>query len=667
LDSEREKVKAEINRLRREINHHDYLYYVLAEPEIADHQYDALMRRLIELETKYPDLLTNDSPTQRVGGQPSEGFRQVSHGAPMLSLANSYNIHELREFDRRVREIYEKDPEYVCELKIDGVAVALSYRNRTLTQGATRGDGWTGDDITTNIRTIRSIPLSVSDVMPPDFEVRGEVYYPRSEFVEMNVRREEAGLKPFMNPRNGAAGTLKMLDPKEVARRPLRFFAYSLFDDGINLGSQAKILDLLTQGRFSTNPNWELCRGLDKVETFLSKWDEARFDLPYDTDGVVVKLNDISAWETLGSTAKNPRWAIAYKFSTEKAITQLLDVTWQVGRTGTVTPVAELEPVLLLGTIVKRATLHNEDEIKRLGIRRHDWVEIEKGGEIIPKVNRFIEEKRTTDTEEVIVPADCPECGTQLVRDEEEVAIRCPNWECPAQVRGRISHFAARGAMDIDGLGYKTVEAIVAHGLIRDAGDLYSLTAEQIAGLPGMAELSANNLVKGIQSSKDRSFDRLLFGLGIRHVGIGAARLIAQHYDNFDALQSASEEELQAIPEIGTIMAASIKQFFASDRSIKLLTKLKEAGVTGKIEGSESKPQTLDGKIFVLTGALERFSREQAGEAIRERGGRVSSSVSSRTDFVVAGENAGSKYTKAQSLGVTIVNEQEFIDLLESS
>ncbi len=667
LDLERGKVKAEINRLRREINHHDYLYYVLDEPEIADHQYDALMHRLIELETEYPDLLTDDSPTQRVGGQPVPSFRQVSHRVPMLSLANSYDIHELGEFDRRVREIYEKAPEYVCELKIDGVAVALSYRDRTLTQGATRGDGRIGDDITTNIRTIRSIPLTVSDDVPPSFEVRGEVYYPRVEFTEMNEKREEAGLKPFMNPRNGAAGTLKMLDSKEVARRPLRFFAYSFFGEGINLGSQAKTLDLLKRSRFPTNPNWKLCRSLDEVEDFLSHWDEARFDLPYDTDGVVVKLDDISAWGKLGSTAKNPRWATAYKFSTEKAITQLVDVTWQVGRTGAVTPVAELEPVLLLGTIVKRATLHNEDEIKRLGILKRDWVEIEKGGEIIPKVNRFIEEKRLADAEEVIIPADCPECGTPLVRDEEEVAIRCPNWECPAQVRGRISHFAARGAMDIDGLGYKTVEAVVSSGLIRDAGDLYSMTVEKIVELPGMAELSANNLVKGIQASKDRPFDRLLFGLGIRHVGIGAARLIAQQYDNLDALQQASEEELQAIPEIGAIMATSITQFFASDRSIQLLAKLKEAGVAGEVEESEAKPQTLDGKTFVLTGALERFSREQAGEAIRERGGRVSSSVSSRTDFIVAGEKAGSKYTKAQSLGVTILNEQEFIGLLEGS
>jgi len=661
-----EKAGKEITRLRGEINRHDYLYYVLAEPEIPDHQYDALMRRLIELERAYPDLVTDDSPSRRVGGQPVSGFEQVRHSSRMLSLANSYDIDELLDFDRRVREAYGRDPEYVCELKIDGVAIALTYRNRILTRGATRGDGAVGDDVTANIRTIRSIPLSVSSDMPLDFEVRGEVYYPRAEFAEMNAGREEAGLKPFMNPRNGAAGTLKMLDPQEVARRPLRFFAYTILGDTVKLETQAQVLTLLRQGNFPTNPYWELCKGMDEVRAFLSRWNEARFDLPYDTDGVVIKLNDVTAWERLGSTAKSPRWAVAYKFSTEKALTRLLDVTWQVGRTGTVTPVAELAPVLLLGTIVKRATLHNEDEIKRLGIRKGDWVEIEKGGEIIPKVIRFIAERRPADSEEIVAPEQCPECNTRLERDEEEVAIRCPNRRCPAQVMGRISHFASRGAMDIDGLGHRTVEAIVSSGLVNDAGDLYSLTAGQVKELPGMAELSANNLIKGIQASKYRPFERLLFGLGIRHVGLGAARLIAERYGSLDALQQASEDELRSIPEIGAVIAGSIRRFFADPEERELVRKLKEAGVLSGERKTGAGPQTLAGKTFVFTGALESFSRERAGEMIRERGGRVSGSVSRKTDFVVAGENAGSKYTRAQKLGVTILSEQDFIDLLET-
>ncbi|MDP8238707.1 MAG: NAD-dependent DNA ligase LigA [Candidatus Hatepunaea meridiana] len=656
----------QILELRSAIIHHDYLYYVLAEPEISDQQYDALMRQLIELETAWSDLITPDSPTQRVGGAPVSSFEQVRHSAPMLSLGNCYNVDELRDFDRRVKELYENEPEYVCELKIDGVSATLTYRNRTLTQGATRGDGQVGDDITTNIRTIRSIPLSVSDKMPSDFEVRGEVYFPSDEFEKMNAQRISDGQKPFMNPRNGAAGTLKMLDPHEVTKRPLRFFAYTLLSDDIDLESQAGVLETLKRGIFPTNPNWELCRGLSEVEAYLNRWNEARNELSYETDGVVIKLNDIRAWNKIGSTAKSPRWATAYKFSAENVVTQLLDVTWQVGRTGAVTPVAELKPVLLSGTVVKRATLHNEDEIARLGVKIRDSVEIEKGGEIIPKVIRFIAEERPVNAEVIVVPSKCPECETPLVNDQEEVVSRCPNWQCPAQVKGRISHFASRGAMDIDGLGSKTVEMIVSAGLVNDAGDLYSLTVSQVENLDRMAELSANNLIKGIEASKTKSFDRLLFGLGIRHVGKGAARVIAECYPDLDALSQANPDDLQTIPEIGEIIAQSIKDFFQFPPSIELIDKLKAAGITGKQDEAVSIPQTLAGKSFVLTGALENFTRDSASEAIRERGGRVVSSVSKKTDYVVVGANPGSKYDKENKLGVVVVNERGFIELLNN-
>lgn len=664
MSSDKDRALLEINRLRNEINRHDYLYYVLAQPEISDQDYDRLMRKLQDLETLWIDEIPSDSPTQRVSGKPLEGFTQVRHSLPMLSLANSYDLTELRDFDRRVRELYGDDPEYTCELKIDGVAVTLTYRDHTLVVGATRGDGIVGDDITANLRTIRSIPLSVTSEMPANFEVRGEVYFPRDEFEMMNAERKRNGLKTFMNPRNGAAGTLKMLDSEQVAKRPLRFFGYALSGDDVAIDTQAEALRLLNRGRFPTNLNWAFCRSFSDVEAYLERWDKERFQLSYDTDGVVVKLNDLRAWDRLGATGKSPRWAIAYKFSTEQAVTRLLEVTWQVGRTGSVTPVAELEPVLLLGTTVKRATLHNADEVRRLGVRRGDFVEIEKGGEIIPKVKRFIPEERTDDTTEILIPKVCHECNTPLVQDEQEVALRCLNWDCPGQVRGRISHFASRGAMDIDGLGSKTVEAIVETGLSQDAGDLYSLDIRAVEKLEGMAEISTANLWKGIEESKKKPFDRLLFGLGVRHVGIGVARIIADRYSDLDKLMNASEEELQNIPEVGVVIARSISQFFSSEANLKMIEKLRIAGVIGGKDTTEQLPQTLAGKTFVLTGTLQNFTREGAAEAIRARGGKVTSSVSKKTDYVVAGDDPGSKYRKAEEMGIQILDEQEFISMI---
>jgi len=654
---------AEVKRLRAEIRRHDYLYYVLAQPEIPDAEYDRLMRRLAELETEF-GLVTPDSPTQRVAGQPLEGFQQVRHSVPMLSLANAYSLDELSDFHRRVCELYGHEPAYVCELKIDGVAVNLRYRNRRLEKGTTRGDGLVGDDVTTNMRTIRAIPLTAPDRMPAEFEVRGEVYYPRPEFERMNRERAAAGLKTFMNPRNGAAGTLKLLDPREVAKRPLRFFAYALYTAESAIGSQAEALKLLRDAGLPTNPNWELCPNLDAIESYCSRWETARHELSYDTDGVVVKLNDLAGQTELGATARSPRWAIAYKYTGQGAVTRLKGVTWQVGRTGTLTPVAELEPVLLLGTTVKRATLHNQEELGRLGVQIGDWVEIEKGGEVIPKVIRPLEERRTDDVKPIPIPTACPECGTDLVQDADEVAIRCPNWDCPAQVRGKISHFASRNAMDIEGLGDKNVDLFVTRSLIKDASDLYFLSRAQIEVLPRQAETSAENLLRGIEASRARPFDRLLFGLGIRHVGAGVARKIAARFKNLDALVAASEEELTQIEEVGPVVAASIRNYFQQPQVAALLLKLRRVGVIGSPMESAQVPQTLAGKSFVLTGTLDKFTREQAGEEIRTRGGQVVSTVSKKTDFVVVGVNPGSKLDKARQLGVEILDEAAFINRL---
>ncbi len=663
--SDKDKALAEIRKLRAEIRRHDRLYYQDAAPVITDTEYDFLIRRLSDLEKEW-DLVTPDSPTQRVSGQPTAGFAQVTHSTPMLSLANCYSIEELRDFDQRLRKLVPNEREYVCELKIDGVAVNLTYRNRILTQGSTRGNGLVGDDITDNIRTIRSIPLSIPDSMPEEFEVRGEVYFPRLEFERMNVQREEEGLKPFMNPRNGAAGTLKLLDPREVARRPLRFFAYALSSSDLPVSTQAGLLKLLLESGFSISSTWKVCTDLQEVIEFWQEWDNRHDELPYDTDGIVVKLNDIVSRSLAGSTAKSPRWAIAFKYSSVNCETELRAVTWQVGRTGIVTPVAEFEPIPLQGTIVKRATLHNADEIKRLGIRIGDVVEIKKGGEIIPKVIRVVEEKRPVGTTPVEVPVKCPECETKLVQDESEIAIKCPNYDCSAQIRGRLIHFASRDAMDIEGLGEKTVDMIVSAGLVKDAGDLYELKRSEIEALPRQAEISAENLLAGLEKSKTKSFDRILYGLGIPQIGSNAARLIASKFDSFDKLKAATAESLEEIDEIGKISANSVVAFFNRPKNLKLIDKFVEHGVTGVAHTGGKRSDSLNGKTFVITGTLSKFSRSEAEEAVRSRGGRALSSVSSKTSYVVTGENPGSKLDKARKLGVDMLNEDEFITLLGS-
>lgn len=668
-------MRIEAETLRSEIQRHDQLYYIAAEPEISDAEYDRLMKRLLEIEALYPELKTIDSPTVRVGGAPSGGFTSVTHRTPMMSLANCYSFEELREFDHRVTELYEANPEYFCELKIDGVAVSLTYRDRKLVVGATRGDGTTGDDVTANIKTIRSIPLTLPDWAPDDIDVRGEIYYPRDKFDEMNRQRVEQGLKTFMNPRNGAAGTLKLLDSKEVAKRPLRFFAYAVGKgesskvgkfESLKVERQQDVIEWLGQLGFSTNKEGKLCRSIEEVEDYWRYWEEHHHELPYDNDGIVVKLNDLSGQIKVGATAKSPRWAIAFKFVAEGSVTRLNEVTWQVGRTGALTPVAELEPVLLAGTIIRRATLHNQDELARLGAMIGDFVEIEKGGEIIPKVLQVVEERRPIDAKTIVIPTVCPVCGKPLERSEDEVALRCPNWWCPARVTGRISHFASRTAMDIEGLGGKTVDLLFQCGLIRDIGDLYYLTVKQIEALPRQGEGSTDNLLRGIAESKSRPLERLIFGLGIRHVGRGSARTLAQHYPSLDLLAAASELELQVIPDIGPVVAASITEFFKFEPNKQTIAKLKRAGVGMEGGGSAVVSQHLAGKTFVLTGTLQNYTREEAGELIRLRGGKVATSVSKKTDYVVAGAEAGSKLTKAEELGVKVIGENVFEEILRN-
>ncbi len=661
---DRDTKSQEINRLREEIRKHDHLYYVLASPEISDFEYDQLMKQLEALESELPELITPGSPTQRVGGEPIPGFSVVQHSTPMLSLSNCYTVEELRAFDKRLRGLYDGEPEYMCELKIDGVALMLSYRNHVLVQAATRGDGESGDDVTANVRTIKAVPLTVPDELPPDFEVRGEIYYPRSKFEAMNKARIDQGLKAFMNPRNGAAGTLKLLDSREVAKRPLNFFAYSLLGDSLSVETIGDMFDLLETGRFPTEQNRKRCRSLEEVEAYWLHWDQHRDDLAYDTDGVVCKLVDITGQIELGNTAKSPRWAIAFKYSPVNAETRLNRVTWQVGRTGSITPVADLDPVLLLGTWVKRATLHNWGEIERLGVQVGDKVEVKKGGEIIPKIVKVIADSEKTEKEKIEQPDCCPVCESKLIREEDEAIIRCPNWHCQAQIRGRIIHFASRNAMDIEGLGTKTVDLLVEHDLISDVGDLYFLTHKEVEALPRLAELSAENLIKSLKESHNKPFDRLLFGLGIRHVGSGAARVISARYPDLSRLSESTVEDLEAIDEIGPTTAESIVSAFCEEGFQKVVGKLKEAGVTGVAVEIPQLEQVFEGKTFVLTGTLNNYTRQEAAEAIRLRGGRVTSSVSKKTSYVLAGSDPGTKFEKAGKLGVDVIDERAFKVLL---
>lgn len=662
-------IRKEAERLRKELHEHDYRYYVLSQPTISDYQYDQLMQRLIELERQYPELITPDSPTQRVGGEPTKEFPTVTHEVPMLSLANTYSEEELLDFDRRVKELLGGQPyRFVAELKIDGVAISLLYRDGIFIRGATRGDGTQGDNITNNLKTIRSIPLRVPSGrgLPKNFEVRGEIFMTKKDFEAMNSRQEELGEKTFVNARNSTSGTLKLQDPKIVAQRKLSMFAYYLRTTDIPLRSHYENLQLLKKLGFVVNEHIRLCNTIAEVKAYCDEWGMKRASLPYDIDGVVVKVDSLAQQEELGAVAKSPRWAIAYKYPAEKVETILKDITLQVGRVGTITPVAELQPVFVGGTTVSRATLHNEDYIKELDIRIGDTVYVEKGGDVIPKVSGVNISKRPKNSSPFKFPTKCPECGSKIFRPEGEAAYYCENFECPAQVRGRIEHFAQRRAMNIEGLGEAIIDLLVSQGLIHNVADIYDLKKEQIASLERMGEKSAQNLLDGIEASKRLPFHRVLFGLGIRFVGEGVAKLLADNFPSIEQLQRATQEELESVEGIGPRIAESVVRFFNDKHSRQLIDRLAKAGVHMKAEKKKvSTDSPFAGKTFVLTGGLESMSRDEAKEKIESLGGKTASSVSTKTDYIIVGKDAGSKLAKAKALGIPTLSEEEFLKMLK--
>lgn len=672
---ERDKAAVEIGRLRTEIERHNYLYYVRATPEISDYDFDKLLERLIELEREFPDLLTPNSPSQRVGGQITREFPTVLHREPMLSLSNTYSLGDVADFYDRVKKLlYEEGiqkQEMVAELKFDGVAVSLIYRDGLLVQGATRGDGVRGDDITVNLRTIPTIPLrldaSFSRQLQGDdreIEVRGEVFMRREDFENLNEGRPDEDR--FANPRNATAGTLKLQDSAEVARRRMTFVAYFLKGIANENIRHLDRLRLLEKLGFYTGGHYLFCSELRDIERFIGDWEKKRHTLPYETDGVVLKLDDVTLWDRLGATSKSPRWAIAYKYPAQQAKTELLGVLFQVGRLGTITPVAELKPVKLAGSTVSRSTLHNFDEIDRLGVRVHDQVVIEKSGEVIPKIIRVALEERSLFTESIVVPERCPSCDTLLVKLEGEVSWYCPNEEeCPAQIRGRVLHFASRNAMDIQSLGVALVDQLVGRGLVRDPGDLYTLQVSQLEGLERMGTKSALNLMRALDESRSRSYERLLYALGIRHVGQATARELARAYPRLGLLREADEEELSSVPDIGPVVARSIIDYFLKPSTQVLVRKLQEAGLPFRAaEPQELVNRNFEGMTVVFTGELERYGRSKASGLVMARGGKVVNSVSRNTTLVVTGKDAGSKLEKALKLGVRVVSEEEFASML---
>jgi len=661
----------EIEKLRNEIRRHEDLYYVLDSPEISDREYDQLLEKLQQLEQDHPELVTPDSPTQRVGGRPAEGFAEVVHRLPMLSLDNSYNIDELRAFDERCQKLADGRPlEYVAELKIDGLSLSLQYVNNVLARGVTRGDGRIGEEVTQNARTIRSVPLRVKSeakAIDGEIEVRGEVFIPLDVFQKTNAEREEQGEPRFANPRNAAAGAIRQLDSKLVARRKLDMFAYDLLVNGRKpFATHWESLNWLAAAGFRVNPNKELCKSIDQVIDFANEKEKLRDELGYEIDGLVVKVNSTALQDDFGATAKAPRWAIAYKYPARQASTQVLSIVVQVGRTGALTPVANLEPVFLAGTTVSRATLHNEDEIKRLGLKIGDWVMIEKSGEIIPKVLNVIKSKRTGKEKSFKPPTHCPVCGGEISRVEGEVVARCVAADCAAQLMGRLLHFASRRAMRIEGLGEVLVVQLVEAKLVKDVGDLYSLTLEQVSGLPRMAKKSATNLLEQIEASKSRDLGQLIYALGLRHVGERTAGILAHHFGSLEKLAKATTEELDEIPEIGLTVAQSVRDWFDDDGNRELCDRLRGVGVKTELEKTSATEldERFAGKQFVLTGKMEGFTRDEARALIEARGGRVNSSVSKKTDYVIAGEEAGSKLDKATELGVTVMDEAGFKKLM---
>jgi DNA ligase (NAD+) len=659
-----------IEALRSEIFNHDYRYYVLADPTITDEAYDALLRELINLEQAHPELITADSPSQRVGGMPAKEFPPVVHAVPMLSLANTYTEDELRDFDRRVRGLLkDASVEYVCELKFDGIAISLVYENGILSRGATRGDGTRGDDITQNLKTVRSIPLRLN--RPPKnlgtIEVRGEVFMARKDFEAMNAERQRAGEKLFVNPRNSTAGTLKLQDSKVVAQRRLQFIAYFLRSEQSSTANHTDNLRLLKTLGFLTSEHTKACKSVEDIVRFWKRWENKRDSLPYDIDGVVVKVNSQVQQQILGSVAKSPRWALAFKFTARSGQTELLDIVLQVGRMGTVTPVAQLKPVFVGGSTVSRATLHNQDYINELDIRIGDTVVVEKGGDVIPKVSGVVKDRRPPGTKAFKFSSLCPECESKLYHPFEEVNIYCENSECPAQVRGRIEHFAHRGAMDIEGLGESVVDQLVTLGYLKNYADIYELAdkASKLAALERWGKKSVENFLAAVEASKSRPFSRVLFSLGIRHVGQGIAQLLVKHFRSIDAIMAAKVEELELIQGIGPRIAESVHRFFEDKHNLAMIRRMRSAGI--QLDDKSNPGQTtLAEKTFVLTGTLSTLSREEAKRRIELLGGTVSSTVSRKTDFVVVGEDAGSKLEKARELAVRLLSEQEFLAMTGS-
>jgi DNA ligase (NAD+) len=663
-------VKKEIEGLREKLRHHEYLYYVLDEPEISDAAYDRMMNQLKELEEAHPELVTPDSLTVRVGGAPREGFSTVHHARPMLSLDNAFSYDALREWDRRVREGSGQEKiEYITEHKFDGLSISLQYEDGVLARGVTRGDGTTGEDVTPNVKTIRSIPLRVEAAalkkikLSPSFEVRGEVMMTRKAFEALNRQQEQIGGKIFVNPRNSAAGAVRVLDPAITAARRLDFFAYYLLVDGkVPFGKHSESLQALKQLHFRASDDWKLCAGIEAVTAYCDDWDAKREKLAYEIDGVVVKVDSIPIQNELGYTAKAPRWAIAYKYPARQETTVVNDIIVQVGRTGALTPVAVLEPVQVGGVTVSRSTLHNMDEIERLGLQIGDTVLIERAGEVIPHVLKVVKEGKRR--KPFRIPKNCPECGSKIHKVEGEVAYRCVNAACPAKRKESLLHFAGRHAMNIDGLGEKIVDQLVDKGLVKDVADLYSLRLEEIAGLERMAEKSAQNLLDEIEASKKNSLARLIYAVGIQFVGERTGQLLAEHFSSLEELAAAKEEQLIEVPEVGPKVAASIAEFFSEPANLKLIKKLQKAGVNPTAEKRKVKSDKFAGKSFVFTGGLANRSREEAGEIVQQHGGKVSGSVSKKTDYVVVGTDPGSKYDKAKELGVTILSEGEFEKLL---
>lgn len=665
-----EDAKKRVDELHKLLNQYGYEYYVLDKPSVPDSEYDKRMQELIALETEFPQLKTPNSPTQRIGGEVLEGFQKVRHRIPMLSLANAFNEADLRDFDRRVRQTVG-DTAYVCELKIDGLAVSLRYENGVFVQGSTRGDGTVGEDITVNLRTIRSIPLQLTEKVT--IEVRGEVFMPKKSFAKLNKEREENGEILFANPRNAAAGSLRQLDPKIAASRNLDVFLYAIGENHLELIERhSEGLNYLDRLGLKTNQERRLCSTIDDVLEYIKEWQEKRPDLPYEIDGIVVKVDRYDQQEKLGTTVKSPRWAIAYKFPAEEVMTKLIGIDLSVGRTGVVTPTGILEPVRVAGTTVQRASLHNEDLIKEKDIRIGDYVIVKKAGDIIPEVVRSVPEKRTGKENPFAMPTHCPACGSELVRLEGEVALRCINPKCPAQIREGLIHFVSRNAMNIDGMGEKVITQLFQENLVADVADIYKLTKDQLIQLERMGEKSVQNLLTAIEASKENSLERLLFGLGIRHVGAKAAKILAQTYEHIDRLMEAKEEELQAITDIGEKMANSIVTYFQAPEVKELIDELKSLGVNVTYKGE--RPQNIAdiespvaGKTIVLTGKLTNLSRNEAKEKLEQLGATVTGSVSKKTDIVIAGADAGSKLEKAQSLDIEIWSEEQFLEILNEN